>query len=179
MRGDLNVVRTAQATMRGDLNVVRTTQANMQTNQTGMQTTLADVRTSQRGMERTLADVQTTLAEHGATLDDHGTKLGLLTRICAQSSNRLRGPGTSIAFCIVPFLDDSLPTVPIPDPNGGPQPVRPALPAILNVHAIRSMSGANLRLYIQGYYGPDQNVPHMLQARRALVADAVGCTVEL
>ncbi|KAF9016268.1 hypothetical protein BDZ89DRAFT_1118192 [Hymenopellis radicata] len=125
---------------------------------------LAALLAGQAQMTATLAQIQGTLASIQATL-------GSLSRMSTIEFNRLRGGGN---FAVVPFLDDTLPTVAIP--AGGALPPRAALPHITDIAVLRGMGGADLSAYMRGYYGAATVIPNALDARRVRIADAIGCT---
>ncbi|KAF8807541.1 hypothetical protein BYT27DRAFT_7223358 [Phlegmacium glaucopus] len=88
--------------------------------------------------------------------------LAPLTRITSMTYNLLSGDGRSRPFQVIPFANGVLPTDP---PHN--------LPALVDIVAIRMLTGPEATAYLVGYNLP---VPNAVRARKVAICHEIGCT---
>ncbi|KAJ6618187.1 hypothetical protein B0H10DRAFT_1268114 [Mycena sp. CBHHK59/15] len=101
-------------------------------------------------------------------------RLDSFQREMAINGNMGKGTGYQNPYTEVLFLDGSLPSVAVPAQPG--QPARAALPALVDVDAIRNLTAAQAGRYLTGHGVP---LPQEAPARRSRVGQCVGCIIDL
>ncbi|KAJ7314580.1 hypothetical protein DFH08DRAFT_1087173 [Mycena albidolilacea] len=108
-------------------------------------------------------------------------RLNDLQREIAINGNITKGTGLKIPHAEALFLDGTRPTAPVAAVPAQAEQVaqlgRPALPLINNVAALRALQGPEATHYLTGYgVAP---IPHLVQQRQVLIAECIGCVIDI
>ncbi|KAJ7463974.1 hypothetical protein FB451DRAFT_1561913 [Mycena latifolia] len=115
------------------------------------------------------AQILNAIAALERRLDGFERRLDDVQRETAIIGNMVKGTGSHLPYTEVLFMDGSRPSEAVPS--------RAALPALLNVQCIRSLTDSEAEQYLAGY--GIVPIPQDGAGCRTRVAQCVGCVVQL